>query len=268
MPCPPDESSGTSLRCFGVGDGWPSADRRHSAYLYRLGSTTLLVDCGDGLSSTYKASGLSYDAVDAILISHLHSDHVGGLSMFLQSLWLERRTKPLTICAPAGGIAALRAWLEATLVPPDLFAFELRWQPLVGGQPLVLGEVTVTPAPTSHLASLRERLSAGYPNICFDAFAFALNGPKSRVVHSADIGAAEDLAPLLSLPVDLLTCELAHVELASLGAVLRGRELKQVVFIHLAREFWADRARTEALIRAELPGVPFHLARDGDEFRC
>ena len=88
------------------------------------------------------------------------------------------------------------------------------------------------------------------------------------MVHSADIGAAEDLAPLLSLPVDLLTCELAHVELASLAAVLGGRDLRQVVFIHLAREFWADRARTEALIRAELPGVPFHLARDGDEFRC
>lgn len=268
MPCPPDEPFAASLRCFGVGDGWPSADRQHSAFLYRFGATTVLVDCGDGLSTAYKASGLSYDAVDAILISHFHSDHVGGLSMFLQGLWLERRTRPLTIGVPAGGLAALQAWLEASLLPSDLLGFAVHWQPLAAGKAFPLGEVTVTPHPTSHLDSLRRMLQPRHPGMCFEAFGFVFATANRRWGHTADIGAVSDLGPLLREPLATLVCELAHVEPAPLLECLRAGKVGQVIFVHLARAFWADRARTEAMIRTELPAVPFQLARDGDEFPC
>ena len=83
------------LTCFGVGDGWPCADRGHSSFLYELGQTTWLVDCGEPLSRSYKLSGRSYDQIDRILVSHLHCDHIGGFFMFMQGLWLERRRKAL-----------------------------------------------------------------------------------------------------------------------------------------------------------------------------
>src|SRR5579871_3995560 len=67
-----------TLRCLGVGDGWPSADRHHSAFLYRLGKTSLLIDCGDGVSGGFKSTRLPYDLVDHIFLSHLHADHFGG----------------------------------------------------------------------------------------------------------------------------------------------------------------------------------------------
>src|SRR5687768_17086560 len=98
-PCCP--SGGTmddfSLKCFGVGDGTPSAERNHSAYLYRLGTATLLIDCGEPVSRSFKATGLSYETIDRIFLSHLHSDHVGGLFMLLQGFWLEQRRQQLTI---------------------------------------------------------------------------------------------------------------------------------------------------------------------------
>lgn len=267
MPVP-DDSASVSLRCFGVGDGWPSGDRRHSAYLYRFGHTRLLVDCGDGFSQSYKASGLSYEALDGILLTHMHSDHVGGFSMFLQGLWLERRTRPLTVAAPAAGIPALQAWLAATLLSPALFGFPIRWLPLVAGQAVEVGGVSVEPARTGHLDSLKAKLASRHPEACFEALAFGLSGAGRRVVHSGDIGVPADLEPLLGRPLDLLACELAHVELTELTALLRRQHIRRAVFMHLGREFWADRAGTQRRLAAELPETEVRVAGDGDEIEA
>src|ERR1051325_11930468 len=43
----PDGMAEFSLTCFGVGDGWPCADRKHAAFLYRFGHATILIDCGE-----------------------------------------------------------------------------------------------------------------------------------------------------------------------------------------------------------------------------
>jgi ribonuclease BN (tRNA processing enzyme) len=260
-----DDSASLSLRCFGVGDGWPSGDRRHSAYLYRVGDTRLLVDCGDGLSQSYKASGLSYDALDGILLTHMHSDHVGGFSTFLQGLWLERRTRPLAVAAPAAGIPALQAWLVATFLSPALFGFHLRWLPLVAGQAIEVGGVIVESARTGHLDSLKAKLAFWHPEAFSEPLAFGLSGAGRRVVHSGDIGAPTDLEPLLGQTVDLLACELAHVELTELTAVLRRQRIRRAVFMHLRREFWEDRAGTQRCLAAELPETEVRVAVDGDE---
>ena len=52
----------------------------------------------------------------------------------------------------------------------------------------------------------------------------------------------------------------------ALFAKLRGRAIKKIVFVHLAREFWADRAGTRRMIASQLGGIPFTIAKDGDVF--
>src|SRR2546430_7165773 len=144
-----------SLRCFGVGDGTASADRNHSAYLYRFGNVSLLADCGEPVSRSFKASGLSYDLVDRVLISHLHADHVGGLFMLLQGFWLEKRQKDLRVHMPADGIQPLRQMLQASFLFHELFPFEVIFSPWGSGQPAVDQNVSITPFPTTHLQGLR-----------------------------------------------------------------------------------------------------------------
>ena len=51
--------STVELKCFGVGDGQACADRNHSAYLYTASGTALLVDCGEPVSRSFKASGFT-----------------------------------------------------------------------------------------------------------------------------------------------------------------------------------------------------------------
>jgi len=261
---PSASSLSRSVTCFGVGEGWPSGDRRHASFLYRCGRTALLLDCGDGMSSAFKAAGIAYEEVDAVLISHMHSDHVGGFSMFVQSLWLQQRRRPLPVYAAPRAITALKAWLEAVVLPPELLGFEIVWRPLRGGDHLRLGEIEVTVSPTSHLESLRQSFEARYPATAFEAFSFVIEGSGFRVAHTADIGDVRDLQPLLKKRPDLLICELSHVELEALCAALKASPPARVAFVHVAREHLESPAGVEARLHTLLDPVPFSLPKDGE----
>lgn len=253
-----------SLKCFGVGDGWPCADRNHAAFLYRFDKASFLVDCGEALSSSYKASGLSYDAFDRIFISHLHSDHTAGFFMFIQGLWLERRTKALPVHMPAEGIKPFRQMLEAGLIFPELLQFKMRFEALRVRRPVTTNGVRVTPFRSSHLDQLRAAFQKRHPQK-FEAFCFLMEAGRLRVGHSADIGAPEDLAPLLQKPLDLLVCELAHFQPEDLFRYLNGQAIKRIVFIHVARPYWEKLGKMRQLATRMLGGIPYSFARDGEE---
>ena len=251
-----------SLTCFGVGDGQACGDRFHSSFLYQLGEASVLIDCGEPISRSFKASGLSYDRIDRIFLSHLHSDHVGGFFMLMQAFWLEQRGKPLTVHAPRDGIAPLRRMLRAGYLFDELFQFPLRFAGLKAGQPVRIGEARVTPFPTTHLERLRKSFQRKYPG-SYAAFSFLIEAGGRRIAHSADLGAPEDLDPLLEKPVDLLVCELAHFTPQALFRYLRGKPVKRVVFIHVGGPFWKDLVATSRLAGKMLPGVNCTFARDG-----
>lgn len=254
-----------SLKCFGVGDGWPCADRNHSSFLYRLGDTSLLVDCGDGASRGFKATGLSYDTVDAIFISHLHTDHFAGFFMLVQGFWLERRKKPLPVFLPADGIQPISQVLKAAMLFPELLRFKLGFKPLRVGKPVLTNGVRVTPFPSTHLERLRRMFQKKYPQR-FAAYCFLIEAGTKRIGHSADLGRPEDLEPLLQKPLDLLVCELAHFPSAALFRYLKGRDLGRIIFIHVGRRHWERLDATRRLARKMLPGIPITFARDNQEF--
>ncbi len=253
-----------SLKCFGVGDGWPCGDRGHSSFLYRFGKTTLLIDCGESVSGGFKGSGLSYDSIDRILLSHLHSDHIGGFFMLMQGFWLERRTKDLPIHLPQDGIVPIRQLLDVAMIFDELLAFRPQFKALAAGKPILSGGVRITPFPTTHLESLRQAHQRKYP-LAFAAFSFLLETKNLRIAHSADLGAPEDLEPLVQKPLDLLVCELSHFKPADLFRYLHGRPIKRIEFIHVARPYWENLAKVKAQAEKLLGGIPFSFPHDGDE---
>src|SRR6266850_710575 len=291
-----------SVTCFGTGDGWPCADRNHSAFLYRLGKTCILIDCGEPIDRSYKASGLSYDLIDAIFISHLHSDHFGGFFMLMQGCWLEGRTKPLPVYLPKGAIKPLRAMLNAGFLFDEALDFRLELRPIPDGKAFSVGNARVTAFPTSHLAHTRARFGKSVSENCqrmdgvcaerasspqpsppkeergrisltgskkyasdFSSFCFLLEAGGRRVVHSADLGKPEDLTPALEKPIDLLICELAHFSRQDMFAYLHGRKVKRVDFMHVGRPFYEDLARTRRLAAKMLPDIPHSFPRDLDQ---
>jgi ribonuclease BN (tRNA processing enzyme) len=250
-----------SLQCFGVGDGMACADRNHSSHLYRFGGHSILIDCGEPVSRSFQALRLDWNSVDRLFISHLHSDHIGGFFMLMQGFWLGQRSKPLPVHLPGDGVVALRQMLNASYLFDELFKFDLSMNPLEAGKTVRQGRVRVTPFRTSHLDGLRKTFQAKYPGD-YSAYSFLLEGSGLRIGHSADLGAVEDLEPLLERPLDLLVCELAHFTPRRLFSYLKGRAIRQIVFTHVGRRYWEDLSETRRLARAILSDAKFCFARD------
>jgi ribonuclease Z len=250
-----------SLKCFGVGDGMASADRNHSSYLYSFGKTSFLVDCGEPISRSFHASGLSCETIDRILISHLHADHIGGFFMLLQGFWLEKRKKDLHIHMPADSIQPLRQILQTCFLFDELLPFRLIFSPWSSGQRLALPEAQVTAFPTSHLHTLRKSFQAMYPGD-YAAYCFLFESESWRIGHSADLGSPNDLEPLLTKPLDLLVCEVAHFKPEELFAFLKGRDIKRIAFTHVARHYWSRLEETRRLAADFLPATVFSFPQD------
>ncbi len=253
-----------SVTCFGTGDGWPCGDRNHAAFLYRLGKPSLLIDCGEPVDRSYKASGLSYDALDGIFISHLHADHFGGFFMLMQGAWLEGRRKDLPVYLPGGGIQPLRQMLRAVFAFQSALPFRWRLLPLREARPIAVQDARVTAFRTSHLGRARAR-SRQKARSDLASYCFLLEAGRTRAGHSSDLGKPEDLEPLLAKPLDLLVCELAHFSPEQIFGYLRGREIRRVVFVHLARPFREKLGRVRRQAAQMLPDVPHTFARDLQE---
>ncbi|HZV34513.1 MAG TPA: MBL fold metallo-hydrolase [Verrucomicrobiae bacterium] len=253
-----------ALKVFGVGDGWPCGDRNHASFLYRFGKTSILIDCGEPISRSYKASRLDYNLVDRIFISHLHSDHIAGFFMLMQGFWLEQRRKDLPVTMPAEGIKPVKQLLTVGMIFKELLQFRLRFEPLKARKPVMTGNVRVTAFHTTHLEQLRRSFHKRYPQ-SYESFSFLIERGKRRIGHSADIGRPDDLEPLLKKPLDLLVCELAHFQPEDLFLYLQNRPVKKILFMHVGRSYWEDLRKTERMAAKMIPNIKFGFLHDGQE---
>jgi len=87
-----------------LGTGCPSvsATRFGPAALVIADGRHLLVDCGSGVTQRLKAAGLSGAAIDAVLLTHLHSDHIIDLFQLVVSSWHQGRDRPHRVFGPPG----------------------------------------------------------------------------------------------------------------------------------------------------------------------
>jgi ribonuclease Z len=68
------------------------------------------MDCGEGVQRQVIGQRIGLNKEMAILITHLHGDHVTGLLGLLQTMGLAQRSRPLTIMGPPD----LLKWLKTT----------------------------------------------------------------------------------------------------------------------------------------------------------
>jgi len=91
------------LHVLGCGDAFGSGGRHQSGYLVEASDRLFLLDCGSTTLLAMKRAGLDPSDVDAIILSHLHGDHFGGIPFFfIEYLYRQSRDNPLTIAGPPG----------------------------------------------------------------------------------------------------------------------------------------------------------------------
>ncbi|MGG2199470.1 MULTISPECIES: MBL fold metallo-hydrolase [Paenibacillus] len=84
------------LQMIGTGSAFAKTFYNNNALIY-LNDFTLLIDCGYTAPRALFELGISLDQIDAVLITHIHADHVGGLEeLAFQCLYtFKRRIKLL-----------------------------------------------------------------------------------------------------------------------------------------------------------------------------
>ena len=94
---------------LGTGGMMPMPDRFLSSVMLRFNGRLILVDCGEGTQVTLKSKGWGFKAIDAIVFTHYHADHISGLPGMLLAIANAKREKPLKLIGPKGLIEVVTA---------------------------------------------------------------------------------------------------------------------------------------------------------------
>jgi ribonuclease BN (tRNA processing enzyme) len=226
------------LHVLGCGDAFGNGGRNQSGYLVEAGDILFLLDCGPTTLLAMKRAGFDSRRLDAIILSHLHGDHFGGIPfLFIEYLYLKPRDNPLTIAGPPGTEERVRQLYRVMYgsgkteveIPPVSFVV------LQPEQPQRVAAIDVWPFRVPHQThdiSLGLKVTYRGKQILFsgdsawtDAFIQHANG------------------------VDLFLCECSffneqpgmHVNYCALAANLARLNCKKLVLTHLGEDMLARR---------------------------
>ena len=168
-----------------LGTGCPQVDTRRlgPSQIVRHQGGSYLIDCGSGVTQRLYAAGSTGADVDAVLFTHLHSDHTVDLLQLIISSWHQGRDRAHLIYGPKGTKRYVNGLLK--LWQPEFkqrIAHELRPSTAALGAEVIeieegeifqAGELTVTAVDVDH-CPVRP------------AFGFLFETPDSRLAISGD----------------------------------------------------------------------------------
>ena len=226
------------IRFIGCGDAFGSGGRFNTCFHLTGTDTNLLVDCGASSLIALKRQGVARNAIRAILITHFHADHFGGIPFFiLDAQFFAKRREPLVIAGPEG----LRDWyvrvLETAFPGSSAAArkFDLSLMELTELETATVAGARVTPFRVNH----------GNPGGPFFAYRveaegriFAYTGDTEWTDALIDLGRGADLmvaeAYFRDKPVPL------HLDLASLERRLDDIRPKRLILTHMSDRMLSD----------------------------
>src|SRR5262245_52399460 len=126
---------------LGTGVPTPVPDRFGPSTLIEAGDRKLLIDAGRGATIRLNQLGVPMGSVDALLLTHYHSDHTVGIPDLWLTGWLQShfgtRRVPFRVIGPTGAktlmshleqayAADIRIRIEDEKLPPDGVSVEVQ----------------------------------------------------------------------------------------------------------------------------------------------
>jgi ribonuclease Z len=90
------------LLLLGTGYPYPSPDRGGPSCAVVVGKKLFIVDAGRGSAMRLAATGNPWEFVEAVFLTHLHSDHIDGLPDLFHCAWEFGKGTPFQLYGPKG----------------------------------------------------------------------------------------------------------------------------------------------------------------------
>ena len=239
----------TRVTFLGTGDAYCAGGRHMAAYVIESPEGSLLLDCGPTILASLNRHGLSAAPIDAVLLSHLHGDHVAGLPfLFLQYIYVEPRVRPLRIIGPPGVEERVNVLFRAMYA--DTAA---------GPLPFALEFIEIQPQETHRAGGVQVNAFRAIHQIEPPSLGFEIKGSDWKIVYTGDSGWTEELVERTQ-NADLFICECSffetrmetHLDYPRIKANAGRFGARRLVLTHLGQE---------VLARAE--EVDLEMAHDG-----
>jgi ribonuclease BN (tRNA processing enzyme) len=229
------------VQLAGCGDAFGSGGRFNTCIHVEDGGSSILLDCGASSLVALKKAGIDRGAIDAILLTHFHADHFGGIPFFILDQQLNvKRTRPLLIAGPPG----LRDWYARAMAlafPGErTLAFELDLREVDIGVAQPLAGMQVTPIHVKH----NDRAGP--------CLAYRIESEAKTLCYSGDTEWTNALIDA-ARGADLFICECymyeklrkSHMTLTVLRQHLPAIGAKRVILTHLSEDMLAHLADVE-----------------------
>lgn len=242
---------------LGSGAGMPHPDRVNSGYVLSVDGRLYQFDCGGGISAAFRGAELNPLALDAIIISHTHPDHICELPLYIQMLYLAGRKEPIVIYMPEEAIVPTQEYFNVLYLFREKLPFEIHFKPVKRGSVIERDGISIHPIHNSHLIGYADVIrNFGFRNQ-MQSFSYLMSVGEKSILYSADLGSEKDLGPFMT-DVDLLVVESTHIDPASLFDLAHDYNVKKTVLTHIAENLdinaviaTAEKTSYEGLIIAE-----------------
>ncbi|WP_034815031.1 MBL fold metallo-hydrolase [Ensifer sp. BR816] len=168
------------------GGPWPTSS------LLEIAGRTIVVDCGLGVTRGLTDAGVSLKALDLIVVTHLHSDHVLELGPLIHTAWTAGLAHPVRVFGPAGTQACWQGFLQS-------MAFDIDIRIVDEGRPDLRRLVEVVEYSDGDVFSedglTVSALRVDHPPVT-DCFALRFDHAEGTVVFSSDTAYFPPLADL------------------------------------------------------------------------
>ena len=238
------------LTIVGCGDAFGSGGRMNTCFWLETAKRTVVVDFGASALPALKALKFDPNRIDAIVLTHLHGDHFGGLPfLLLDYQFLARRERPLLIAGPPGSRERLDAALEVFFPKSTGTKWRFPWRVqeiAVGVASDVLGHAVLS-AEVIH--------QSGAPST-----ALRLADGEKTFAYSGDTEWTDALLPIAD-GADLFVCECyayagkmtGHLSWEILKPKIPALRAKRVMLTHMNPSVLArfDELKGEGVLQAE-----------------
>jgi len=238
------------VRFLGSGDAFGSGGRFQTCIHVETGASQLLLDCGASSLIAMRRFGVEPQAIDTVILSHLHGDHFGGVPFLVLDGQFKRRTRPLLVAGPPGVEKRVREAMEVFFPGSTRIErkFETRFVELADRVAVEVGPVHVTGYEVSH--------ASGAP-----PFALRITGEGKVVTYSGDTEWTESLVDA-ARGADLFIAEALsydkriryHLDLATLLEHRSRLDCRRLILTHMGED-----------VLARLDGLAVEAAEDGKQ---